>query len=116
MVTKEKFENKRPDYYEAIIQIRPYSEEVLDFINELMRGRPDVFVSKAIRLKTGVDLYFSSQRYARNTLGPQLRKKFGGELTVTRTIFGRNHMSSRVIYRATILFRYALWHNDVTKW
>lgn len=94
------------EYYEAILQVRPYNKEVVDFISELVDSRNDVKVSKFKELKTGIDIYLTNQRFARGALASQLRRKFrNGKLTMSRSLFGQHKMSSRLVYRATILFR-----------
>ena len=67
-----------PRYFEAIIQLRPYNQVVFDFIEKEIKNRnnPEYFISKIEKLKTGIDIYFSSQRYAR-TLGQLLKRKSG---------------------------------------
>jgi len=102
---KKKTSDKHPDYYEAILQLRPYKEEVYDLVHVLVDKREDVFIAKEKLLKSGIDLYISSQKFTRHTLGPQLKRKFKGSLTITKTLYGRHRMSSKLIYRATVLFR-----------
>ena len=92
------------DYYEAIIQLRPYKKEVLDFVRNKIAKRKNVFISKETELKTGIDLYISSQKFAR-ALGKKLKKSFKGELKTTRKLFSRNRQTSKDIYRVTVCFR-----------
>lgn len=94
----------RPDYYEAVIQLRPMNKEVLRFIRNQVDKRNDTFISKEELVKTGVDIYITSQRFAR-TLGKKLKDNFKGELKITRTIFGYSKKRSRIVYRGTVLFR-----------
>ncbi|MBL7051984.1 MAG: hypothetical protein ISS01_02750 [Nanoarchaeota archaeon] len=95
----------KDNYYEAIIQLRPYDEEVFLFIKKEIKKRKDnVYMTKIVYLKEGTDVYISSQKFAR-TLGPKIKKRFDGELKMTRTIHTRNRLKSRNVYRATILFR-----------
>ena len=101
----EKTYSRHPEYYEAILQIRPAKDSVLDFIREQIKKKDNVHISKVIDQKTGVDIYLDNQRYTRTVLGPQLKKRFKGELKISKTLFGRNKMTSKLIYRATVLFR-----------
>ncbi|MEW6063301.1 MAG: NMD3-related protein [Nanoarchaeota archaeon] len=89
-------------YYEAIIQIRPGKKEILDFIKKQLETRKDIFVSRKVDLKTGSDIYISNQRFAK-ALGMQLKKRFKGELKITRSLYGKK--DGRRIYRVTVLFR-----------
>ena len=96
-----------PKYFEAVIQLRPYHEEVFAFIQKAVRERnhPEVFISRVVSLKTGVDIYMSSQRFAR-TLGQRLKQKFPhGELLITSKMHTWDRMRSRELSRATVLFR-----------
>ena len=97
--------SRHPEYYEAILQIRPVKNEVLDFIRESINKKGDVHISKVIELKTGVDIYLDNQRYVRSVLGPQLKKRFKGDLVISKSLYGKHRMTSRMIYRATVLFR-----------
>ena len=91
-------------YFEAKIQLRPYDKEVFDYIMREIDKRKGVFVSKIDELKTGVDIFLSDQKFARR-LGKMLKDKYGGELKITRTLFSQNKLTSRLIYRGTVLFR-----------
>ncbi|RME55066.1 hypothetical protein D6777_01810 [Candidatus Woesearchaeota archaeon] len=91
-------------YFEAVIQLRPYNEEVMRFIENQVKKQDKVFISRVEKLKTGVDIYISSQRFAR-TLGQKLKRSFKGELKITKTLFGRDKLKSKDIYRGTVLFR-----------
>ena len=102
---KVKSSDKHPDYYEAIIQLRPASDEVVDFIASMIKKRNDVNISKVIELKSGIDFYLSNQKFARSTLAPQLKRKFDGELIISKALYGRHKQNNKLIYRATILFR-----------
>jgi len=99
-----KKDDKHAGYYEAILQLRPAKQEIVDFVNELLQQK-GVSVAKIIKLKTGIDMYLSNQKFARSVLGPQLKRKFKGDLVISRSLYGKGHMSSRLVYRATILFR-----------
>ncbi len=96
-----------PKYFEAIIQLRPYNQDVFEFIEQQIKSKhnSEYFISKIEKLKTGVDISFSSQRYAR-TLGQLLKRKFPkGELLITKKMHTRDRMTDRELSRATVLFR-----------
>lgn len=95
---------KHAEYYEAVIQLRPMTEEIMRFINNRLKERPKIFISKIKHVKTGVDIYISSQNYAR-AIGKKLKKAFKGDLKITRTLHTMDRMSGKQIYRGTILFR-----------
>ena len=91
-------------YYEATIQIRPFNQEVLQYIVNEVTKRKDVFIAKAEELKTGVDIFISSQRFARS-LGKKLKDRFNGTLTISRQINRLDRQTGVILYRATVLFR-----------
>ncbi|MFA5887298.1 MAG: NMD3-related protein [Candidatus Nanoarchaeia archaeon] len=101
---------KHAEYFEAIIQLRCEKDdlsrldEVLRFIHNRIKARPQVFISKMKKLDTGVDIYMSSQSYAR-AIGKKLKKSFKGDLKITRTLHTMDRMTSKQVYRGTILFR-----------
>lgn len=98
--------NKHLEYYEAILQIRPNNKEVLDFVFQLVEKRNDVKISKIEELKNGYDIYLTNQKYARGSLAQQLKRKFrNGKLVITKSLYGQHKMTSKLVYRATILFR-----------
>jgi nonsense-mediated mRNA decay protein 3 len=97
-------QNKHSQYYEAIIQLRNPNEELLNFINNQLKKRKDIFISKEIKQKKGVDLYISSQRFAR-ALGNKMKKSFHGSLKTSRELHTRNRQTSKNVYRVTVLFR-----------
>ena len=100
-------QSSNPKYFEAIIQLRPFKQEVFDFIQKEIEDKhnPVFFISRIEELKTGIDIYFSSQRLAR-TLGQKLKRKFPqGELTITGKFHTLNKLTSRTLSRATVLFR-----------
>ncbi len=100
----KKPEDRHPNYYEAIIQLRPATEEVVAFIRNQCKKRGEA-ITRVVELKTGIDLYITSQKVARS-IGPRLKKNFGGELKITRKIHTRDRQTSKDLYRATILFRH----------
>jgi len=91
-------------YYEGVLQLRPYDEEVMRFVTNQVKKDGKVFISKVVELDKGIDIYLSSQKFIRK-LGKKLKKSFKGEMKESRTLFTRNRMSQRLVYRATVLFR-----------
>ncbi|HLC72822.1 MAG TPA: NMD3-related protein [Candidatus Nanoarchaeia archaeon] len=91
-------------YYEATIQIRPFNQQVLEYVVQEVAKRKDVFISKTKELKTGIDIFLSSQRFAR-TLGKKLKERFKGALTISKQINRLDRQTGVILYRATVLFR-----------
>ncbi len=95
---------RRDLYYEAIIQLRPATEELLNFVERQVAKRKDVWISKIVEHKTGIDLYISSRKFAR-ALGMKLKRSFKGELKITKSLYGVDRQTSKRIWRVTVLFR-----------
>lgn len=95
---------RRVDYFEAIIQLRPAKQKLLSFVLAEIARNKDCTIAKVDELKTGVDLYVSSQRFAR-ALGKRLNKRFDGKLTISRKIFTKDYYTSKEVFRVTVLFR-----------
>ena len=77
--------DKSPTYFEAIIQLRNPSDECISFIHNQVKKRNDTFISKIDELDNGIDIYISSQRFAR-AIGNKMKKAFKGELKTSRTL------------------------------
>lgn len=92
-------------YYEAILQIRPASRDVLDFVCRLVSSRNDTRIADIRELKSGYDVYLTNQRFSRGALARALKKRFKGRILITKKIYGVDRQTSKTLYRATILFR-----------
>lgn len=90
--------------YEAILQLRPENKKVLDFIKKQISKRKDVSIINEIPLKTGIDLYLNSKRFA-ISVGRKLKKVFRGDLKISRKLYGLDKQRSKKIYRVTVCFR-----------
>ena len=94
---------KHPQYFEAILQLREISQEVLDFVQEEIT-KYHIPVAKVEELKNGFDFYLADNKFAK-ALGKKLQDNFGGEKISTSSIYGQK--DGKEIYRGTILFREA---------
>ena len=96
---------KKPTkYYEATLQLRPKKEELLDFVINQTEERKDVSISEIFILKTGYDVYLTSQKYAQ-TIARKLKVRFKGSLKVSRKLYGFSKKKGKLVYRLTICFR-----------
>ncbi len=94
-----------PEYYEAIIQLRPIKEDLLNYVIGLIEKRSDVFISKIIENKFGHDVYVSDRKYAMS-IGKKLKDKFkGGSLKTSKSLYGYNRQKSKMKFRVVICFR-----------
>ena len=96
-------EGKHPSYFEAIVQLRDVSQEVVTFVEEELQ-RTNVKISKVKEMKNGLDYYLTDNNQAK-ALGRSLQERFGGDFKMTSSLFGRK--DGKEIYRVTILFREA---------
>ena len=96
---------ERPkDYFEGILQIRGGSPELLSWVHNTIKADGRARVAKEKKVKNGVDVYISDQHYLQN-LGRQLKKKFTGILKVSKRLHTTDKMTSKLLYRVTVLFK-----------
>mgnify|MGYP001565616368 CR=1 FL=1 len=92
------------DYFQAIIQLRPADSELIKFLENQLRHNDKVWVAKKLNVKTGVDYYISSNKFAR-MLGKKMKEAFDGTLTESKKLFGWDKLTSKNLYRVTVCFR-----------
>lgn len=92
-----------PGYFEGTVQLRNVSSKVISFARRFVE-KHDAYIAKEVHHKNGVDLLVSSQKVMQK-LGKELQFVFGGQLTITRKLFSKNKVTSKNIYRLTVLFR-----------
>ncbi len=95
---------KPPTYFEGVLQLRDVTDEVLDWTHDEIVRAGRARIAKIKEFKHGIDIYLSDQHYMQS-LGRQLQQRFGGILKITGRQFTTDHMTSRQIYRMTVLFR-----------
>ncbi len=88
-------------YYEAILQLRDVSQEVVDYVEDEIH-RVKLSVAKVVKLKNGSDYYLSNNSLTR-ALGKRLKERFGGNNKETASLWGVK--KDREVYRVTVLFR-----------
>jgi len=98
---RHKTEEKHALYYEAILQLRDVSQEVVDYVEDEIE-RVKLKVAKTVPLKNGIDYYLSNNSLTR-ALGKRLRIRFGGDIKETASLWGVK--KDREVYRVTVLFR-----------
>jgi len=94
----------RHDYFEGVLQIRNPSDDVISTVRNLINSNSNVNIAKTEKAGNGVDFYISSQKYM-ITMGRTLQQKFGGQLIISRRVHTRSRVTSRDVYRVTVLFR-----------
>ncbi len=92
---------KHSEYFEAILQLRDVADEVVDFVDDQI-DRKNIPLAKVKKVTNGYDYYLGDGNLAKN-LGKSLQEEFGGEFTVTASLF--SWKDGKGIYRITVLFR-----------
>ncbi len=95
---------KQAGYYEGILQLRNPSQELMAYVKNRIDRDKRTLITKEEWTKHGVDLYLTSQRYLLS-LGKDVKKRFGGVLRVSRKLYTVSSISSKSVYRVTVLFR-----------
>lgn len=91
-------------YFEAKLQIRPADKKIIDYVLDAISKRKNVFIAKEVKLKTGIDLYLTSYRFA-VSIARDLKRRFGGEINISRQLFTQHYLTSKLVYRITVLYR-----------
>jgi len=100
-------QEKHDKYFEAILQLRPATDEVITFVKNQLDKNPKIFISKEVLLKkvNGLDIYLSDRKFTKS-LGTKLKKHFKGSmLKLSRSVHSKDRMSSKIRYRLTVLIR-----------
>jgi nonsense-mediated mRNA decay protein 3 len=101
------------NYFQGILQLREGNKEIINFIdNEFKKeNRPDVYISKKVKVKNGIDFYVTSNKFLRK-LGRKLKDVFGGDLKESEKLFTRNNQTSKNVYRLNVMFRPCSYKKD----
>ena len=91
-------------YFEAILQLRPADDKMLNYNFQEIENRENVFISKRLDLKTGIDLYITSYRFA-VSLARNMKRKFGGTIKISKQLYSQHRLTSKLIYRVTVLYK-----------
>ena len=95
---------KHKGYFEGILQLRNTSEEIMNFVMNLVNKRDEALISKKEKVTNGFDLYLTSQKFLQH-VGKKLKKHFHGELKISTKLFTRNRITQKNVYRVNVLFR-----------
>ncbi len=94
-------EGKHHSYYEAILQLREASPEIVSYVQESI-ARNNIPLTKVKEVVNGIDYYLADGQFTKS-LGRELQQKFGGQNLVTASLVGRK--KEKDLYRLTVLFR-----------
>jgi NMD protein affecting ribosome stability and mRNA decay len=92
------------EYFEAKLQLRPADKKVESLVRKWINNRKDVSIAKVDKLREGVDIYLSSNRFA-IVMGRRLKKNFKGDLKISRKLHTLDKLRSKRVYRVTVCFR-----------
>ncbi len=104
LTEKKMQKQKHAQYYEGILQLRNPTREIISFVRKEIE-KSKINIAKENRLKNGIDLYLSSQRFTRQ-LGLLLQKRFPGILITSRKLHTVSKKTGKRLYRVTVLFKY----------
>jgi NMD protein affecting ribosome stability and mRNA decay len=96
--------DKPPSYFEGTLQLRDVTQEVYDWVYDTIERENRAHIAKEKVLKNGYDLYLSDNKYMR-ALGKRLKSKFAGELKASATLHTQSKITSKNLYRVTVMFR-----------
>lgn len=94
-------EGKRPEYYEAILQLRDTTAQTIDFAYTCIE-QAKIHIAKIVESKQGIDFYLADSQFTK-TLAKRVQGRFGGQILITATLFTKK--DGKDIYRITVLFR-----------
>ncbi len=95
--------DKHANYFEAILQLRGATPEVLEFVEEEV-AREHIHIAKKKEVTNGYDYYLTDNAFTK-ALGKKLQEKFGGQLLNTAKLYTMK--KDKELYRGTVLFRLA---------
>ncbi len=95
---------EKDKYYQGILQLRNCSKQAVKFVSDMIEKERDVKISIRVKLKDGVDLYLTSNKFLRK-LGKSLKARFPGILKATSKLHTEDRQNGKKIYRGTIFFK-----------
>lgn len=109
------FKTMNDKYFEGTLQLRNCKDEVVDYVERHIIDAK-VGVAKKTCYKNGFDYKLSSNKFLLK-MNSELPKVFSGKCTLTRRIFTRDKLTSKDVYRLTLLFeQYAFKAGDVVEY
>jgi len=97
-------EARHKGYFEGILQLRDVDTDVVEYSIKEIERREDGFIAKIKDLDNGVDIYMTPQKFLRS-LGNNLQSTFGGQITFSTKLHTKNKLTSKEVYRVSMLFR-----------
>lgn len=91
-------------YFEGILQIRNPHDAVISYIEKVVGGNKEVYITKAKDVRGGIDYQITDQKYLQQFVH-DLRKRFGGVAKTHSKLHTYDHQRSKPVYRLTALLR-----------
>lgn len=98
---KEKYRESNDQYFEAILQLRAFTEEQFNTVIDYIEAH-DCRITKHVPQKEGIDLYLFSQKFIQH-LARWLKDTYNIQITTTRTLHTRDSKANKDLYRVTVL-------------
>ena len=95
---------RHSEYFEGVLQLRNPNQELLSWVRNQTKKDRRALISKEDEVPGGLDLYFTEQHYLQS-LAKKLKERFSGEFKSNRRLQTVSHITSKELYRVTILFR-----------
>lgn len=96
---------KHIGYFEGELHLRNVTPEVLSYVAKRIYGVGEHIAKEKRFDAKNVDYWVSSRSLLRR-LGKELQQKFGGEITAGETLFTRDHLTSKNVYRLNVCYRH----------
>ena len=102
---------KTTAYFEAVLQMRNPTKEVLQFVEKEVAQQKNVFITKKSEVDRGFDYFLTKNNFARR-LGEKLQNKFGGLLKTSAQLFTFEKQTGKKVYRLNVLFKLPSFKKD----
>ena len=92
------------NYYEGTLQLRNPTKELIRAAKSLIESNRLIFIAKEAKVVNGVDFFLSSQKQMQ-IIAKRLQMRFGGEMKISRKLFTVKRLTSKRVYRVTVMLR-----------
>ncbi len=108
----------KSQFYAGVLQVRNIPKKDVKFVDSLVKSSVESsksFITKREKVKGGVDYYITTMKALRRS-ADSLKSKFGAEVSFNETLFTRDSLRSKDIYKVNVLVRLSKFRvGDVIK-
>lgn len=97
-------QERPPAYFEGVLQLRNTTPDIYQWVIQKVKADGKARIAKEKKVPNGIDLYFSEQHYMQS-LGKKMKETFPGQVVTSRRLFTTDKMTSKFLYRVTVLFK-----------